>query len=385
MSRYTRFPLRRRAGRALAAAVVIAAGAAGIAAPAAAQEVPQHGENLLPKPPIKRFDQLAGNVRDTNPKPEETRKPGSGLQEGKPAFVDVSVATLWTDPDSPRKVDEPALGNPVDLDKWNANLKNTETRRGLTGKTQTQALFGDEVRVLKLTENWAKVAVRSQSNPGDEHGYEAWVPRRQLVGNPDFEKLRSRGELAIVSTVTAAVTDAPGGKTIETAATNTGLPVLTSGESSVRVRLPDGGTGWVKAGDVRIFAQGEKPAKPKPSQLVDTAKRYDGVPYLWAGTSQYGFDCSGFTYAVYRQHGIDLPRDSGPQSESGTSVKASELQPGDLIFFAGKGGKGKVHHVGMYIGHGKMIHAPNASKTVEIVDWKKWDSGGEFSGARRYL
>ena len=66
-------------------------------------------------------------------------------------------------------------------------------------------------------------------------------------------------------------------------------------------------------------------------------------------------------------------------------MKASQLQHGDLIFFANRGGKGSVHHVGMYIGGGKMIHAPNASKNVEIVDWKKWDRSGQFAGAKRYL
>ncbi|MCT1830403.1 C40 family peptidase [Brevibacterium luteolum] len=390
MSRTTHAPLRRRYRTVLAAAVLTAAGLTGVAGPAAANPLadpPQIGHDLLPRPPIKQIevDPLTGHVIDTNPAADPPLKPGSGLHEGKPAFVDVAVATVWTDSSSPRKVDQPALANPVKLDEWNANLKDTEVRRGLTGKTQTQALYGDEVRVLSLTKDWAKVAVRSQSDPGAKHGYEGWMPRAQLVGNPDFGKLRGTGELAVVKAVKTAVSDAPGGKAMKAVSTNTELPVLTRSDDAVRVRLPNGTTGWVKSADVRLQASGTGAPKPKPTDLTATAKRYEGIRYMWAGTSQYGFDCSGFTYAVFRSHGIDIPRDSGPQSKAGKSVKASQLQHGDLIFFANRGGKGSVHHVGMYIGGGKMIHAPNASKNVEIVDWKKWDRSGQFAGAKRYL
>lgn len=389
MSRTTHAPLRRRHRTVLAAAVLAAAGLTGAAGPAAAHppadSAASHG--VLPRPPLKQLEiePLTGHVIDANPAADRPLKPGSGLHAGKPAFVDVAVATVWTDSSSPRKVDQPALANPVRLDEWNANLTDTEVRRGLTGKTQTQALYGDEVRILELTKEWAKVAVRSQSDPGAKHGYEGWMPRAQLVGNPDFGTLRGAAELAVVTAVKTAVSDSPGGTAMKTVSTNTELPVLTRGEDSVRVRLPNGATGWVTSADVRLQASGTGAPKPRPADLVDTAKRYEGIRYLWAGTSQYGFDCSGFTYAVYRSHGIDIPRDSGPQSKAGASVKSSQLQPGDLIFFANRGGKGTVHHVGMFIGGGKMIHAPNASKNVEIVDWKKWDRAGQFAGAKRYL
>ena len=73
------------------------------------------------------------------------------------------------------------------------------------------------------------------------------------------------------------------------------------------------------------------------------------------------------------------------QATTGTDVEVSDLQAGDLLFFAEPGGEGQVHHVGMYIGNGEMIHAPNASTSVSIVDWDEWDSDDEFSGAKRVL
>src|SRR5699024_6040320 len=84
-----------------------------------------------------------------------------------------------------------------------------------------------------------------------------------------------------------------------------------------------------------------------------------------------------------RAHGIDLPRDSGDQAKAGKAVSSSNLKAGDLLFFSTP--SGTVHHVGMYVGDGKMIHSPNASKDVYVTDWKKWDTGNEFSGARRIL
>ncbi|GAA4284116.1 C40 family peptidase [Brevibacterium daeguense] len=328
---------------------------------------------------------LTGGAADRTPTAIPTAKPGEGLEAGDTAFVDVAVATLWTKPSSPRSVDEPALGNPVHLGSWNSNLAGTEVRRGLTGKTQTQALFADEVRILDVDGDWARVAVAGQSAPGEKHGYPGWVPTRQLVENPGFDTARDSRPTAVVTAKTTELSAHPGGEAVEQVTMNTELPMLAEAGDEVRVALPDGSKAWAVAEDVAVHAPGEGPAAPKPSQLVATAEQFLDLRYLWAGTSAYGFDCSGFTYTVFRAHGIEIPRDSGPQSQGGASVAAEDLAVGDLIFFAGTGGRGTVHHVGMYIGHGKMIHAPNASKSVEIVDWKKWDRGKQFAGAQRYL
>src|SRR5699024_3900917 len=124
---------------------------------------------------------------------------------------------------------------------------------------------------------------------------------------------------------------------------------------------------------------------PTGADLVNTGRQFLGLRYLWAGVSGFGFDCSGFTYSIYRAHGITIPRDADAHAEQGRDVAKADLQSGDLLFFAQPGGTGFVHLVGMYIGDGKMIHAPNASTTVEIVDWQEWDVDDEFAGAKRIL
>ncbi len=306
------------------------------------------------------------------------------IEKGETAYIDVTVATLWTEPDAPRKADEPALGHPVDLDAWNENLSETEVRRGLTGKMETQAPYGSEVSVHEVDGDWARVSVRDQSTPKDKQGYPGWLPTKQLVENDRFGQLQDEQPRAVVTEPKSELEGVEFTKDAGAELTfNVELPVIAQDVEDVRVALPGGGAAWVDAEHIDVYDIDQDPAKPKGEDLVRTAEQFEGLRYLWAGVSPYGFDCSGFTYSIYRAHGIDIPRDSGDQAKVGTKVSQKDLEPGDLLFFSTS--SGKVHHVGMYIGDGKMIHAPNASKDVSVVDWKSWDKGDEFSGARRIL
>ncbi len=96
---------------------------------------------------------------------------------------------------------------------------------------------------------------------------------------------------------------------------------------------------------------------------VQIATKYLGVPYKWGGTDpDSGLDCSGLVQMVYQQLGVDLPRTSSAQSQEGTKVASlAQARPGDLVFF----GK-PVHHVGIYIGDGKMLNAPHTGAKVRI-------------------
>ncbi|MDR1607311.1 MAG: C40 family peptidase [Deltaproteobacteria bacterium] len=97
---------------------------------------------------------------------------------------------------------------------------------------------------------------------------------------------------------------------------------------------------------------------------AQTAKKYLGVPYVYGGRSPKGFDCSGLVWYVYRQNGLQLPNASWKQAQFGQKIKRSELAPGDLIFFQSKG---RVNHVGIYVGRGQMIHAPGRGRKVTTV------------------
>jgi cell wall-associated NlpC family hydrolase len=98
-------------------------------------------------------------------------------------------------------------------------------------------------------------------------------------------------------------------------------------------------------------------------QAVTIAKRYLGVDYRWGGTDPAtGLDCSGLTRLVYGQVGVSLPRTSGEQATTGTKVDSlAQAKPGDLVFFGSP-----VHHVGIYLGDGKMLDAPHTGKQVQI-------------------
>jgi peptidoglycan DL-endopeptidase CwlO len=101
------------------------------------------------------------------------------------------------------------------------------------------------------------------------------------------------------------------------------------------------------------------------SAVVSKAYAYLGVPYVWGGSSPSGFDCSGLTSYVYRQVGVSLPRTARQQQNFGTKVSLSALQPGDLVFWGSP-----AHHVGIYIGGGKYIHAPQTGDVVKVSTLK---------------
>ena len=112
------------------------------------------------------------------------------------------------------------------------------------------------------------------------------------------------------------------------------------------------------------------------SAIIAEAKKYLGTPYVWGGTTPSGFDCSGFTSYVYKKAGISLPRTSRAQQNYGTQVSLSNVQPGDLVFM----GK-PAYHVGIYIGGGQYIHAPQTGDVVKISTFK----ASSFSSATRVL
>ena len=120
-------------------------------------------------------------------------------------------------------------------------------------------------------------------------------------------------------------------------------------------------------------------------ELVKTARRFIGIPYRWGGTTaENGFDCSGLTMVSYRLNGLNLPRVSRNQFKAGRWVSKSQLQPGDLVFFATKGGK-RVTHVGMYAGSDQFIHAPRTGKNVRFESMSNPFFVKTYVGGRTYL
>jgi cell wall-associated NlpC family hydrolase len=121
--------------------------------------------------------------------------------------------------------------------------------------------------------------------------------------------------------------------------------------------------------------------QPRPTlgeRVAKIALQAVGVPYRWGGASPAGgFDCSGLVYWAYGRLGVDVPHSSYALYDLGRRVGRSGLKPGDVLFFSGLG------HVGLYLGRGRMVHAPQSGRTVEVVAFDGSDYGERLVGVRR--
>jgi gamma-D-glutamyl-L-lysine dipeptidyl-peptidase len=302
------------------------------------------------------------------------------------AYINVAVATLWSELGNTRPIDNASSYNPVDLWKWTTSMS-LDQRKWLVGKLETQALFGQAVTILEEQSEWVKVAVHGQPTPKSDLGYVAWMPKKQLIASYDFAFVIEHNAFAVIMKPTSWLYDDEQlqEKFMEVSY-NTRLPVITQEGEITRIATPTDGEKWISSEEVAVFQSEQDIPKPTGEALVQAGEQFLKLPYLWAGTSGFGFDCSGFTYTIYKANGITIPRDSSVQATHGKAINKDDLQKGDLLFFAYEQGKGTVHHVGMYIGDGKMIHAPNPASTVEVVNvFDSTHYSSEYAGARRYL
>ena len=115
------------------------------------------------------------------------------------------------------------------------------------------------------------------------------------------------------------------------------------------------------------------PASGVGASAAGVAMGQLGTPYVWAGASPGGFDCSGLVMWAFAQVGVSLPHNAAAQYGVGSPVDRASLQPGDLVFFSGLG------HVGIYIGGGQYVHAPQTGDVVKVSSMDR----GDYVGARR--
>jgi hypothetical protein len=133
----------------------------------------------------------------------------------------------------------------------------------------------------------------------------------------------------------------------------------------------------------RAIARRESP--PAPHQVLEIARDYLGMPYAWGGAGRSGFDCSGFTSAVFAQVGYGLPRTSREQYKIGLEVPRSALQVADLLFFVSSPGGRRITHVGIYAGDGEIIHAATGKGEVTYDRLASRYYSARLLGARRIL
>ena len=129
---------------------------------------------------------------------------------------------------------------------------------------------------------------------------------------------------------------------------------------------------------------GDKPAPvvveqapTRGEKAVEMALRYLGTPYVWAGSTPSGFDCSGFVMYVYGRLGVGLPHSSSALWGVGRAVSRDQLEPGDIVFFNG------LSHVGIYVGDGHFVHSPHTGDVVRVSSLGEDWYASTYDGARR--
>jgi cell wall-associated NlpC family hydrolase len=246
----------------------------------------------------------------------------------------------------------------------------------------SQAIYGSNVTLLTARGEWCRIQTADH--------YRGWVPSRHLRLVQNGSGYATSGVIVQVDSLFANVYHEPDvtrHKPVITIPFESRLVVIPDAPSDgtkdvkekkakedhegwLRVRLPDKRSEWIQSSDVV--------PDPKPlsiPQSIELAKRFLGIPYLWGGSSSFGFDCSGFTQMLVRARGFNMPRDADKQAAwTGViPVDRKDLQPGDLLFFGS--GPRDITHTGMYIGDGQFIHdSTNGRPVVQIsrLDDQPW-------------
>ena len=219
----------------------------------------------------------------------------------------------------------------------------------------SQALLGTPVHILQLSEEnqWPQVQTPDT--------YTGWV-HRDAVTLLSFEAYHAwnAAPKIVVTALTGTVHAGASEKSATVSDVVAGDRLKNLGRKGryYRVGFPDGRTGYLHRNLGMPESAWRKGLDQRPEAIVATALTMNGFPYMWAGMSPKGMDCSGFVRTVFFMHDILLPRDAGPQSRVGERIMGTaDLEPGDLVFFGRKDTAApKVSHVGIYVGNNMMIH-----------------------------
>ena len=248
----------------------------------------------------------------------------------------------------------------------------------------TQSTLGTPLRVLKREGGWYLVQTPDDylgwlDDGGfvllDSAGYQRWRSAPKVVYLPDmgFARQAPRSDAPFVSDLLAG---------------NILLDLGSEG-AFTKVGFPDGRQAYVPAAEVMSYRQWLDSRQPTVENIIATAHRFMGRPYLWGGTSGKGVDCSGFTKTVFYLNGLLLPRDASQQVHTGIDIPAdttlANLLPGDLLFYgrhATADSPEKVTHVAIYLGDGQIIHASGA---VKVESMRRGDPTFVEDRLRTYL
>ena len=246
----------------------------------------------------------------------------------------------------------------------------------------SQMILGEEALLLRERDDWLQVRTADC--------YVGWVHRRSLVRRTPADPLAFQERLFagrpppggwIVTARSARATTEPAPHAPPAAdLVQGGIVVVPELRGRfARVVLPDGATGWIGRGDAVPAERLAERFTPSGRAILDHAAQFLGLPYLWGGTSEKGFDCSGLVQRIFGLHGTRLPRDSDQQSACGDRVEPGAdwagVGDGDLAFFSETPG-GRATHVGILAAGGRLLHASTGRNGVA------WDTLDAAAPAR---
>lgn len=279
-------------------------------------------------------------------------------------YCRVNVGTIWRNIDKARDIDRDGIKYPADIQRWLLTL-NLEQKLSFTedSRIDTQVLYGEKVEVLDEQDGWSHIVCLEQPSKQHPKGYPGFIPSSQL-GVMDVQDMTEKIRVKVPKTTLFDLEF----KTKQVLSFNTTLPVTKHCESFVEVNTPEG-PGMIDIRDVKFSDEYGTFKKGSMQGVIDNARQFIDLPYLWGGVSSYGYDCSGFCYQMYKSQNFQLPRDADEQYGAMVDIpiEPDEFEPGDLLFFSKPEENGFLSHVGIYMGEDMMIHAPHTPKSIEIV------------------
>ncbi len=245
---------------------------------------------------------------------------------------------------------------------------NFRTGPDYDAEAATQTMMGAPLKLLMETDGWVRAVT--------PEGYIAWVRGSGIakMTKEEFENYIAAPKV-VVTDKYISVMETPGGKSpVSDAVWGNVLLDLGARGSYRAVSLPDGRKGYVNNISVMDYTKWVNSRNATAESVIETAKQFMGVPYMWGATSVKAVDCSGFTKSVYYLNGLILARDASQQCYTGEDVDITKyvndslytmdalqnLKKGDLIFFGRKATaerKERATHVGIYIENGRFIHS----------------------------
>lgn len=269
----------------------------------------------------------------------------------------------------------------------NVSVCNLRETADFDAEMVSQALLGTPVHIIgeadKLPQPWPQIQTPD--------GYTGWV-HYAVVERMSREAYSAwnAAPKAVVTALNAVVHRSPSAKseTVSDVVAGDRLKLVATKGCWLQVEFPDKRQGYISRKDAMAEKTWRKQLDRSPEAILKTAKSMLGFPYIWAGMSPKGMDCSGFVRTVLFMHDVIIPRDSGPMSRVGQRIQSrSELQPGDLVFFGRwDGDEPRVSHVGFYLGEDLFIHSLGLVKIGSFLpgrpEFDPYNAGRYLFGGR---